>query len=381
MREIYLDNAATTYTEKEVLDAMLPYFYEDYGNPDSLHSKGIKAKEAIDNARRTIAKYLNCSPSEIIFTGSGTEANNIAILGVARANKRKGTHLITSEIEHSSVLKTFEHLEAQESFKVTYLKPDKNGIISPKELEKAITKETILVSLMYANNEIGTIQDIGKFGEICRDKKILYHTDACQANGTFALDTKKLKIDLMTINGSKVYGPKGIGALFIKKGTPIVPITFGGVQEMGLRSGTMNTANVIGLAKALEIAERVKSKENKKLSDLRDKLIKKLLEKIKGSKLNGDSVKRLPNNINISIPGINGKELLLHLSERGIYISTGSACTSTFQKASHVLMALGLSEELAESCVRITLGRKTTEADVNEVAKILPEIVSKIRKK
>lgn len=379
MREIYLDNAATTYMEKEVLEAMIPYFSEEYGNPDSLHSKGIKAKEAIDKARKTISKYLNCSPSEIIFTGSGTEANNIAILGIARANKKKGNHIITSEIEHSSVLKTIEHLETHEDFKVTYLKPDKNGIISPKELEKEITKETILVSIMYANNEIGTVQDIGKLGKICKNKKVLFHTDACQANGTFDLNTKKLNVDSMTINGSKVYGPKGIGALFIKKGTPIVPITFGGIQELGLRSGTMNTANIIGLAKALEIAEQVKFTENKKLSNSRDKLIKKLLEKIKGAKLNGDPVKRLPNNINISIPGINGKELLLHLSERGIYISTGSACTSTFQKASHVLIALGLTEELAESCIRITLGRKTTEEDLNDIAKILPEIVNKIR--
>lgn len=375
MKRIYLDYAATTPVDPEVAKAMIPFLREKYGNPSSMHSMGLEAKQAVDEARESIAHFLNCDISEIIFTGNGTESNNIAILGTARANKNKGTHLITSKIEHKSVLNTFKHLE-KEGFSVTYIDVDKEGVIDIDKFKSAITPETILTSIHYANNEIGTIQLIKEICEICKDQNVLFHTDACQAAGTLSIDVQDIKLDLMTLNASKVYGPKGIGALFIKEGTHIEPITFGGGQENNLKSGTHNTPGIIGFAKALELAEKTKDEENKRLTSLRDTLIKKTLEAFPSAKLNGHPSQRLPNNINISFPKIEGKELLLHLDNEGIMVSTGSACESEKESISHVLKAIGLNEEEASGSIRISLGKYTTEEDIDYTLEKLIEIVN-----
>lgn len=363
--EVYLDHAATTYTLPEVLEAMLPYFSEIYGNPSSKHEEGLKAKQAVDKSRKTIADILNCQLSEIIFCGTGTEANNIAIIGTARANKEKGKHIITTKIEHASILKPLEYLEKNEEFHISYINVNKEGLIDLNEFEKSITPETTLASIIYANNEIGTIQNIKEIAKICQKHGVLLHTDACQASSYLSLNTKELGIDLMTINGSKCYGPKGIGALYIKEGTKIEALTLGGGQENGLRSGTLNTPAIIGLAKALELAEKNKALEYKRISALRDKLLEGILKNIKKSTLNGSKEQRLPNNINICIPGIDSKELLLKLDSVGIYCSSSSACKSQNTESSHVLRAIGLSEESAQSSIRLTLGHNNTDSEID----------------
>lgn len=376
--EIYMDHASTTYMDPEVLKTMLPYFSEKYGNPESTHSKGKEAKIAVDNARQTVSKLLNCKENEIIFCGSGTEANNIALFGIARFNSKKGNHIITSSIEHPSILEPLKKLE-KEGFKITYLPVNHEGLISLSDLENSITESTTLVSIMYANNEIGTIQDIKKIGEICKKHNVIFHTDACQAQGVLSLNTQELNIDLMTLNGSKIYGPKGIGALYIKEGIKIEPIIFGGGQEKNLRSGTHNVANIVGFAKALELAQQNKEQENKRLTNLRDKFIENLL-KIPQTRLNGSINSRLPNNVNITIKDIDAQNLLLHLDEEEIFLSTSSACNSKTTNPSHVLLAIGLKEKEAMSSIRLTLGKKTTEEEIIYVSKILPPLVEKLRK-
>ncbi|MEM2954457.1 MAG: cysteine desulfurase family protein [Candidatus Nanoarchaeia archaeon] len=374
---IYLDYAATTPVRKEVLIAMLPYFDKIYGNPSSIHQKGIEAKKAIENAREKISKLLNCAPNEIVFTNGGTESINLALKGFALANKNKGNHIITQETEHSAVLNTCKWLE-KNGFKVTYIKPDKFGLINPKQIKNAITKKTILVSIMYANNEIGTIQPIGEIGKICKEFKICFHSDACQAAGFLDLDVKKLNIDMLTLNGSKIYGPKGIGLLYVKNGIKLEPLIHGGEQEFGLRAGTENVPGIIGLATALELAQKEKEKENKRLLKLRNKLINEIL-KIPHTKLNGHPTKRLPNNISVSFYGIEGEALLLMLDREGFCVSTGSACSSKKLEESHVLKAIGLKKEWAHGTIRITLGKYTTNKNISRFLKILSKCVEKLR--
>ena len=387
MKNIYLDNAATTPMRKEVLDEMLPFFDKKFGNPSSFHSPGKVAKDAIESARETIAKILNCRIREVIFTAGGTESDNLAILGVARANRDKGRHVITSKIEHPAVLESCKKLE-KEGFEITYLPVGKDGIIKLDELKRALRKDTILVSIMYANNEIGTIQPLAEIAKIIRNSRQTtdngrqlipyFHTDACQAAGALEFDVKKLGIDMLTFNGSKIYGPKGIGALYVGKGIKMEPIIFGGGQESGLRGGTENVPAIIGLAKALELAQAEKNQENKRLTALRDYFIKKLLDSIKGAELNGDPGNRLPNNINISIPRVEGEAMVLYLDSKGIYCSTGSACSSNSLKPSHVLLAIGRSHELAHNSLRFTLGKDTSKKDVEYVLRVLPGIVKKL---
>lgn len=388
---IYLDHAATTPVDPEVLKAMLPYFSEEYGNAESLHTKGQNARIAVDNSRETIAKILKCSDSEIIFTSGGTESNNLAIFGTVQANSKKGRHLITSSIEHSSVRGPFTKLE-EEGYEVTWLKVDKGGLIDPAEVAASIRPDTILVSIMYANNEIGTIEPIAEIGKICRDKGVIFHTDACQALDSCNLDVEKLNTDLLTLNASKIYGPKGAGALYVKRGTAIKPLTLGSSAENGLRAGTHNVPGIVGLAKALELATENQTQKNSKLINLRNTLIKGILEKVPGANLNGPnpfhctcpspcSCPRLPNNTNFTFPGIEGQDLLLQLDNVGIYISTGAACTVRTAHPSNVLRALGISTELIQSSVRLTLGKNTSEKDIECVLEVLPDLILKMRKR
>ena len=377
IKNIYLDYAATTPIREEVLLEMLPYFSEKYGNPGSFHSKGLEAKNALDNARQEIASLLNCSTKEIIFTSGGTESINLAIKGIALANKEKN-HIITSKIEHPAVLNSCAYLE-EIGFKVSYLDVDKYGKVNPKDVENSINERTSLVSIMYANNEIGTIEPIKEIAEICKKKGVLFHTDACQAAGCLNLDIKYLGVDLLTINGSKIYGPKGIGMLYLREGIEIVPLVHGGGQESRLRSGTENVPYIVGFAKALEISQKNKEKENARLSELRDYLIAKLL-KIPKSRLNGHSTERLPNNVNISFMDVEGEAMLLYLNEMNIYASTGSACASKSLEPSHVLRAIGLSYEGAHGSIRFTLGKDSVKEYLDRVADAMPGIVKKLKK-
>ena len=377
-KEIYLDNSATTMTDERVFEAMKPFFNVYYGNPGSMHHKGLEAKKALDASREIIADILNCQPKEVIFTAGGTESINLAIKGVVYALKDKGNHIITQTTEHPAVLETCEFLE-KEGFKVTYLDVDKYGMISLDDLKNAITDETILVSIMYANNEIGTIQPLKEISEICKENKVYFHTDACQASGLLDMNVQNLGVDLMTINGSKVYGPKGIGMLYVRSGTKIKPLIHGGGQENKLRSGTENIPAIVGFAKALEIAQEEKHSEVERLTKLRDRLIKEVLETIPKCFLNGHPTKRLPNNANISILEIEGEAILLYLDEEGICASSGSACTSKTLDPSHVVIATGYPYEAAHGSIRFSLGRHTTEEGVDKLLKVLPGIVQNLR--
>lgn len=393
MKIVYLDNAATTPLDKTVAKAMAVCQDKIYGNPGSLHSLGQVSKKEILKSRINIAKVLNCKPEEIIFTASGTESDNLAVLGTIRAshaNKNiSGYHVITTSIEHHAVLNPAEELE-KEGYKVLKLKVDKDGIVDLVELEKSITVDTILVSIMYANNEIGTIEPIKEIAKIIKQKnpKVIFHTDACQAAGFLDLNVQNLGVDLLTINGSKIYGPKGVGVLYARAGTKIEPIVFGGGQERGLRSGTENIANIVGMAEALQIAQKNSKKEFIRETKLRDYFIKQILQKIPKTVLNGpDPVSfpqkresRLPNNINISILDIEGEAMLLWLDKYGICVSTGSACDSQSLDPSHVILALGRPYEYANGALRFTLGKHTTKKDLDYVLKVLPKIVSDLRK-
>ena len=387
---IYLDYAATTPTDERVIKIASPYLDKIYGNAGSLHKAGREAKSAIFNARKLVAEILNCRSEEIIFTGSGTESDDLAILGTARANKNFGKHIITSNIEHHAVLYTCEQLE-KEGFKLTFSEVDKNGLLILDSFKESITDETILVSVMYANNEIGVIQPIKEIGEIVKNVKadrekrglnipIFFHTDACQAAGYLDLDVQKLGVDMLTLNGSKIYGPKGTGVLYVKTGTKIDPIIFGGGQEWGKRSGTENIFGIVGLAEALKISQKIKEKESAREIKLRDYFIKQILNNIPKVVLNGDIQKRLPNNVNISILDIEGEAMLLWLDKYGICVSTGSACDSQSLEPSHVILALGKAYEYANGNLRFTLGRQTTKKDLDYVLKVLPKIVEELRK-
>lgn len=389
MKSIYLDYAATTPVDKRVAKIMQNFLNKVYGNPGSLHKAGREAKMAIFKAKKTIAQILNCKSEEIIFTGSGTESDNLAIFGVARANKNFGNHVITSTIEHHAVLRPFEQLE-KEGFKTSFLRVDEFGLLDPDFVKKEVTDSTILVSVMYANNEIGTIQPIEKIAEIINSIRedrikrniktpILFHTDACQAAGYLYLDVKKLGVDMLTINGSKIYGPKGVGLLYIKAGTKIEPMIFGGGQENGNRSGTENVAGIVGFAEALKIVSQKRKKELLRLTKLRDYFIEELFKKISKIVLNGHAQKRLPNNINVSVLDIEGEAMLLWLDKYGVFVSTGSACDSQSLDPSHVILALSRPYEYANGNIRFTLGKDTTKKNIDFVLKVFPKIVKELR--
>jgi cysteine desulfurase len=374
---IYLDHAATTYLDSRVKKEMDKCYSDVYGNPGSLHSIGREANELVETSREIIAKILNCKPNEIIFTSGGTESINLAIKGVA-FKKEKG-HIITSKVEHPAVIDTCKFLE-KKGFSITYLNVDKFGLVNPKDVEKAIRRDTILISIMYANNEIGTVEPIKEIGRIARRNKIIFHTDACQAAGALDLDVNQLNVDLMTLNGSKIYGPKGIGILYKSTGIKLEPLMHGGGQEFGLRSGTENVPGIIGITKALELSQEDKEKENARLIQLRDYLITSVLSKIEKSFLNGHPTKRLPNNVNISFLDVEGESVVLYLDHQGIEVSTGSACSSQKLEISHVLDAIGLIHDAAHGSIRFTLGHKTTKTELDYTVKVLEEIIENLRR-
>lgn len=379
MKTTYMDYSATTYVKPEVLDAMMPFFTEKFGNPSSFYGISRETKMAVDNARAQVAKAINCDPNEVYFTGGGSEADNWAIKGIATAHMKKGNHIITTKIEHHAVLHTCEFLE-KFGFEVTYLDVNEEGFIDLKQLESAITDKTILVSIMFANNEIGTIQPIKEIGAICREKKVLFHTDAVQAIGSVPVDVKEMNIDLLSLAGHKLYGPKGIGALYIRKGVRIDNLIHGGGQERGRRAGTENIPGVVGLGKAIEIATENIEENRARLTILRDKLIDGILERIPYARLNGPrGDKRLPGNSNISFEFIEGESILLSLDFEGICASSGSACTSGSLDPSHVLLAIGLPHEKAHGSLRTTLGAASTEEDVEKLLNELPPIIERLR--
>lgn len=378
MKNVYMDYAATTYVKPEVLEEMMPFFTEKYGNPSSFYGISRETKMAIDKARTRVAKALNCDLNEVYFTGGGSEADNWAIKGIASAHRKKGNHIITTKVEHHAVLHTCEYLEKQ-GFEVTYLNVDKEGFIDLEELKNAITDKTILVSIMFANNEIGTIQPIKEIGEICRERKVFFHTDAVQAVGNIHIDVKEMNIDLLSLAGHKIYGPKGIGALYIRKGVRIDNLVHGGGQERARRAGTENTASIVGLGKAIELATENLEKHNEKLTALRDRLIDGLL-KVPHTRLNGPrGDKRLPGNANITFEFIEGESILLSLDFEGVCASSGSACTSGSLDPSHVLLAIGLPHELAHGSLRLTLGDGSTDEDVDYVLEVVPPIIERLR--
>ncbi len=377
-RAIYLDNAATTPVKPEVLKAMLPYFSQKYGNPSTIYSIGTEAKTAIEEARQKVAKSIGATTNEIFFTGSGTEADNWALKGIANANKDKGRHIITSQIEHHAILHTCETL-GKEGFEVTYVPVDKNGIVDIKKLEKSIKKDTILISIMFANNEIGTIQPIQEIGKIARKHKIYFHTDAVQAVGNIPVDVEKLNVDLLSLSGHKIYGPKGIGVLYIKDGVKIDSFLHGGKQERGKRASTENVPAIVGLGKAIELATKDLDKYVEKLVHLRDRTIEEVLNNIPFSRLNGDREQRLPGNANFSFEFIEGESILLMLDQKGICASSGSACTSGSLKPSHVLLSIGLSHEIAHGSLRLSFGVENTNEDVDYLTNVLPPIIKKLR--
>lgn len=378
MRNVYMDYSATTYVKLEVLEEMMPYFTEKFGNPSSFYGISRETKRAIDKAREQVASTLKCLPEEIYFTGGGSEADNWAIKGIATAHRKKGNHIITTKIEHHAVLHSCEFLE-KFGYEVTYLDVDKEGFINLEELRNAITDRTILVSIMFANNEIGTIQPIKEIGEICREKKVFFHTDAVQAVGNVPIDVKEMNIDLLSLAGHKVYGPKGIGALYIRKGVRIDNLIHGGAQERNRRAGTENIASIVGIGKAMEIAENNLKEHTEKLTKLRDRLIDGLL-KIPYTTLNGPrGEKRLPGNVNVRFQFIEGESILLSLDFKGVCASSGSACTSGSLDPSHVLLSIGVPHELAHGSLRLTLGEDSTEEDVDYVIEVLPPIIQRLR--
>lgn len=390
MRRVYLDYAATTPIDSAVLKKMATAFGRIFGNASSIYHSGRRAKNELEDSRRIVSQILNCAPAEIIFNGSGTEADNLAILGVARANRNFGKHIIISTIEHPAVLRACEYLEKKERFLITRVGVSKKGIIDPKNVIRALRRDTILVSIMYANNEIGTIQPVAEIAKGIQRFRLkrgresqralpIFHTDACQAVGVVAIDVQRLGVDLMSLSGSKIYGPKGTGCLYVRRGVKIEPILLGGLQERGLRAGTENVPLVTGFAEALRIAERKKVTENNRLAKIRDHIINVVLKTIPGSQLNGGRGERLANNINLSFSGVDGEMLMLELDKNGIEVSTGSACAVGKGISSHVLKAIGLDQKLIAGNIRISLGRATSNADAGYLLKILPGAIKKLR--
>lgn len=378
MNRIYMDNAATTRVSEPVAQAMMPYLTEVFGNPSSVHSFGREARKALDHARAQVAQALGAEPKEIYFTGCGTESDNWAIRGAAYAHKDKGNHIITTTIEHHAVLHTCEQLE-KEGFEVTYLEVDEYGLVDVKALEAAIRPTTVLITVMAANNEIGTLEPIEEIGRIAREHKVLFHTDAVQAIGSVPFDVKRMNIDMLSLSGHKFHAPKGVGALYIRSGVRIDRFIRGGAQERGQRAGTENLASIVGMGRAIELATQNLEAHNAKLSALRDRLIQGILSNIPEVRLNGHPTMRLPGNVNVSIRYIEGESLLLSLDLKGIAASSGSACTSGSLDPSHVLLAIGLPHEIAHGSLRFSLSEENTEAEVDYVIDTLREIVDRLR--
>ena len=376
---IYLDNNATTPADKRVIDKMMPYFRDIYSNPSSIYRFAQSAKRAVEDARASIAGLLSADPREIVFTSGGTESDNTAIKGIAFMLQDKGRHIITSKVEHHAVLRPCEFLEKL-GFKVTYLDVDEYGLIDLKLLERSIKKETILVSIMYANNEVGTIQPIEEIAAICRDKGVYLHTDAVQAIGRVEVDVKKLGVDLLSLSAHKMYGPKGVGVLYVKKGVKFFPLLQGGGHEGGRRSGTENVPGIVGLGEAARIAKIESNQKEKKIKPLRNRLEKAIKEDIPEVKVNGHPEKRLWNTLNICVKHIEGESVLINLDFENICASSGSACTSGSLEPSHVLLAMGISHEDAHGSLRFSLGKDTTAEDIDRVIEVLPPIVKKLRK-
>ena len=378
MKRIYLDYAATTPVHPEVTRAMLPYLGDAFGNPSAIYSYGQEARSSLEKARVEIAGLIGGRSEDIVFTSGGTEADNLALTGVAYTNKRRGNHIITTAIEHHAILETGHFLQKR-GFSITYLPVDGHGLVSPDDVRRAITGKTILISVILANNEMGTLQPVAEIGRIAREAGVCFHTDAVQALGRIPLDVTELNIDLMSMSAHKLYGPKGIGALYIKKGTRITPLLHGGGQERGRRSGTENVPGIIGFGRAAVLAGQEMETETERLTLLRDRLIKGLLEGISRSRLNGHPQKRLPNNVNLSFDCIEGESMVLNLDLKGICAATGSACSSSTLEPSHVLLALGVPRPLAFGSLRFSLGRWTTDEDIDRVLEVLPQIVEKLR--
>ena len=377
-KNIYMDNAATTKVRKEVLDEMLPYFSDNYGNPSSIYALGSRSKVAVEKAREQVADALNADKNEIFFTAGGSESDNWAIKGVALRNREKGNHIITTKIEHHAVLHTCQYLE-KNGFEVTYLDVDEDGLIDLEELRSAITDKTILITIMFANNEIGTLEPIEEIGRIAKENNIIFHTDAVQAVGSIKIDVKAMNIDLLSLSGHKIYGPKGIGALYIKKGLRFDNLIEGGAQERNRRAGTENVSGIVGLGKAIELASKELVEKSERLIYLRDRLMTKIEKNIKHVRLNGHRSKRLPGNVNYSIEYIEGESILLSLDMEGIAASSGSACTSGSLDPSHVLLAIGLPHGIAHGSLRLSLGMYNTEEEVDYVVEKLAEIVDRLR--
>ena len=378
MGQIYLDYASTTPTDSRVVEAMLPYFGDIFGNPASIHAFGQEALAAVEGARAGIASVLGADPAEIVFTSGGTESDNFALKGVAYANRARGNHIVTTAIEHHAVLETCRVLEC-EGFAVTYLPVDREGMVDPAAVAAAITDRTVLVSVMHANNEIGTIQPIAEIGRIARQREVLFHTDAVQTFGHLPFTVGELGCDLLSVSAHKLYGPKGVGLLYIRKGTRICPQMNGGEQEKGRRSSTLNVPGIVGFGKAAELAAAELGAEAARLTALRDRLIGGLFARLAGVRLNGHPTRRLPNNVNLSVEGVDGEGMVLSLDMLGIAAATGSACSSSSVEPSHVLAAIGLGQDPPQGSLRLSLGRQTTEADIDAVLETLPEVVWRLR--
>ncbi len=378
MRKVYLDNAATTALSPRVLEAMLPYFTQYYGNPSSVHAFGREAKQGLDKARDQVAKALHCEPSEVIFTGCGTESDNTVLLGVAQRYGDKGKHIITTNVEHHAILHTCEYLEKQ-GYSVTYLPVDQDGLVTAEQVAAAIRPDTILVSIMFANNEVGTIMPIQEIGAVCKEKGVLFHTDAVQAVGHIPVDVQAMHIDMLSLSAHKFHGPKGVGALYCRKGIRLPSYIMGGAQEKGRRAGTENVAGIVGLGAAIQLATEQLEENRAKMTALRDRLMTGIQARISEVKLNGHPTNRLPNNVNFSFKYIEGESILLMLDMNGIAASSGSACTSGSLDPSHVLLALGLPHEIAHGSVRLTLGDETTEEDIDYTIDVLEKTVARLR--
>ncbi len=377
--KIYLDYAATTPVDPRAIKAMQPFYTNVYGNSVSLHTFGREASLALEKSRKQIADFLHAEPQEVIFTGSSTESNNLALKGIAWANKNKGNHIIISSVEHDCVIHSAQWLESQ-GFTVTRLAVDRYGFVDPKDVVKAIKSTTILVSVMHANNEIGTIEPIEEIGKICRESQVLFHTDATQSFGKIPLDVVRMKVDLLTASSHKMYGPKGAALLYCKRGTKMTPLLHGGGHEFGLRSSTVNLPAIVGFAKAVELCQKEMPKESQRLTQLRDTIINQILKIIPGSYLNGPRLKRLPNNVNLRFDFVEGEAIVMQLDYYGIAASTGSACSSPKLEPSHVLLATNLQLEMAHGSLRLSLGRWTTEKEIDELLRMLPVIIDKLRK-
>ena len=378
MRKVYLDNAATTALSPKVLEKMMPYLTDIYGNASSPHSFGQTARIGVEHAREQVARAINADPSEIVFTGCGTESDNTVLFGVAERYAKKGDHIITTNVEHHAILHSCAALE-KKGIKVTYLPVDKDGLVTPEQVRDAITDKTILVSVMFANNEVGTIMPIPEIAAVCHEKGVLFHTDAVQAAGHIPIDVKAMGIDMLSISGHKFHGPKGVGVLYERKGIRLPSYIIGGEQEKGRRAGTENVAGIVGLGEALELAVTNMSETSARMTRMRDRLIDGIEATIPEVKLNGHRTKRLPNNVNFSIKYIEGESILLMLDMAGIAASSGSACTSGSLDPSHVLLALGLTHEVAHGSVRLTLGDDTTDEDIDYVLETLPKVAHRLR--